>query len=191
MPTDQTPSDPRTDWQRQPTEDFRMSRALLDRYVSTAHRRLRWLTAAQYAGASAGLVGSIVVASVFDGRMMRIGAVSMALLFAFVLVLLYRAPRGRDVGAAIANPSIESYRAELERHRNLFSGFRLWSRLLIGVPVAVVFCTGFARAYPALARIIYLELVAIVAGLGISCVIAHRRARRYQQEIDELDALRR
>jgi len=116
MPTDQTPSDPRTDWQRQPTEDFRMSHALLDRYVSTSHRRLRWLTAAQYAGTSAGLVGSIVVASVFDGRMMRIGAVLMAILFAFVFMLLYRAPRGRDVCSAIAEPSIESYRADLFPH---------------------------------------------------------------------------
>jgi hypothetical protein len=168
-----------------------MSRALLDRYVSTSHRRLRWLTAAQYAGTSAGLVASTFVAATFDGRMMRIGAGMLALLFACVLVLLHRAPRGRDVGAAIADPSIESYRADLERHRMLFSGYRLWSRLVIGIPVATVFCVGFARAYPAIARVIYLELAAIVAGITISCVFAHRKARAFQQEIEELDALRR
>src|SRR3954469_25408538 len=109
MRTDQTPSDPRTEWQSQPTEDFRMSRALLDRYVSTSHRRLRRLTAAQYAGATGGLIGSTLIAATADGRMPRIGALLMALLFAFTLVLLRRAPRGRDVGPAIADPSIESY----------------------------------------------------------------------------------
>jgi hypothetical protein len=191
MRTDQTPSDPRTEWQSQPTEDFRMSRALLDRYVSTAHRRLRRLTTAQYAGATGGLIGSTLIAATSDGRMMRIGAALLALLFTFALVLLRRAPRGRDAGLAIADPSIESYRAELERHRVLFSGYRLWSRLVIGVPVAIVFCVGFARAYPAMARIIYLELAAIVAGLSITCVVAHRKGRQYAQEIEELDALRR
>jgi hypothetical protein len=168
-----------------------MSRALLDRYVSTAHRRLRRLTAAQYAGATGGLVGSTLIAATSDGRMMRIGAALLALLFAFALVLLRRAPRGRDAGLAIADPSIESYRADLERHRMLFSGYRLWSRLVIGVPVAIVFCVGFARANPAMARIIYLELAAIVAGLSITCVVAHRKGRQYAQEIEELDALRR
>jgi DNA-directed RNA polymerase specialized sigma24 family protein len=32
---------------------------------------------------------------------------------------------------------------------------------------------------------------AIVAGLSITCLLAHRKARQYQQEIEELDALRR
>lgn len=191
MRTDQTPSDPRTEWQSQPTEDFRMSRALLDRYVSTAHRRLRRLTAAQYAGATGGLIGSTLIAATSDGRMMRIGAVLMALLFAFVLTLLYRTSGLRDVAAPVALPSIESYRADLERHRKLFTGFRLWSRFVIGVPVAIVVCVGLAQANPAMARIIYLELAAIVAGLTITCVVAHRKGRQYAQEIEELDALRR
>ena len=142
-------------------------------------------------GATGGLIGTALIAATADERMMRIGAALMALLLAFVLVLLRRAPRGRDTGAAIADPSIESYRADLERHRTLFSGYRLWSRLVIGVPVAVVFCVSFARSNPALARIIYLELAAIVAGLGITCVVAYRKGRQYAQEIEELDALRR
>jgi hypothetical protein len=191
MRNDEAPRDPRTEWQNQPTEDFHMSRPLLDRYVSTSHRRLQRLTVAQYAGSIGGLVFGIWVAATLDGRMMRIGAVLIALMFAFVLVLLYRAQGARNDGPAIALPSIESYRADLERHRTLFSGYRLWSRVVIGVPVATVFCLGFAQAYPALARFIYLELVATVAGISISCLIAHRKARQYQQEIDELDALRR
>jgi hypothetical protein len=36
-----------------------------------------------------------------------------------------------------------------------------------------------------------LELAAIVAGLRISCAFAPRNVREYQQEIEELDALRR
>jgi hypothetical protein len=191
MSIDDRPSDPRNEWQSQSTEDFRMTPALLERYVSTSRRRLRLLTVAQYAGGSAGLVLSIRVAASVDEPTMRIGAVLMALLFAFVLVLLYRAPRRRDVGSAIADPFIESYRAELERHRWLFSGYRLWSRLVLGVPVATVVCLALARSRPAQARLFYLELAAIVAGLSITCLVAHRKARRYQQEIDELDALRR
>jgi hypothetical protein len=191
MSIDDRATDPRSEWQHQPTEDFRMTPALLERYVSTSQRRLRLLSVAQYAGASAGIIGSIRVAATIGGRMMQIGAALMSLLFAFVLVLLYRAPRRRDVGSATAAPFIESYRAELERHRWLFSGYRLWSRLVLGIPVATVFCLGFAQSYPARARFIYLELAAIVAGLSISCLVAHEKARQYQEEIDELDALRR
>lgn len=191
MPIDHASGDPRTEWQNQPTEDFRMSRALLDRYVSTSHRRLRLLTAAQYLGVAAGLVASVVAAATSDGRLMRLGAVMMALLFAFVLTMLYRTSGLRDVATPVALPSIESYRADLERHRMLFTGFRLWSRPLIGLPVAIVFSLGLAQAHPELARIIYLDLVAIVAGLCIASLIAYRKGRQYQQEIEELDALRR
>jgi hypothetical protein len=191
MSIDDRPSDPRSEWQSQPTEDFRMTPALLMRYVSTSQRRLRLLSVAQYTGVTAGIIGSIWVATMDDGRMMQIGAALMALLFAFVLALLYRAPRRRDSGAAIADPFIESYRAELERHRWLFSGYRLWSRLVIGIPVATVFCLGIAQSHPALARFVYVELAAIVVALTITCLLAHKKARGYQQEIDELDALRR
>lgn len=190
MTTDRTRGDdPRALWQQQPTEEFRMSHELLNRYVSASHRRLRTLTMAQYAGSAAGLVAALWFAVVLDATIMRIGAVLMAMLFVFVLVLLYRAPRVRDVGPAIANPFIESYRADLERHRTLFSGFRLWSRPVFGVPVAAVLCLGAARTYPALARIFYLELAVIIVVLSVTVAKAHRKAREYQQEIDELDAL--
>lgn len=189
MTIDRTPGDdPRALWQQQPTEDFRMSRELLDRYVSTSHRRLRTLTTAQYAGTAAGLAASLWFAVVLDATIMRVGAMLMAMLFVFVLVLLYRAPRTRDVEPAIANPSIESYRSDLERHRTLFSGFRLWSRLVFGVPVAVVSCLGAARTYPALERIFYLELAAILVVLSVTVAKAHRKVREYQEEIDELGA---
>jgi hypothetical protein len=191
MPIDDRSSDPRTEWQGQPTEDFRIPPALLERYISTPRRQLRQLSVVQYAGVIAGVAASIRVAVVAHGGMLRLGAALMALLFAFVLLLLYRAPRSRNGGSAIAAPLVESYRSELERHRWLFSGYRLWSRLVLGIPVATVFCVGFARANPARSHVIYLELAAIVAGLIISCLLAHRKARGYQQEIDELDALRR
>ena len=48
----------------------------------------------------------------------------------------------------MAAPFIEFYRADLERQRQLWTGFRLWSRLVIGVPAACVFFLGFARAHP-------------------------------------------
>ena len=188
MPSDHRPSDPRTEWQSQPTEDFRMSRALLERYISASHRRLRLLSIAQYAGASMGVVGFAFIASMANGAMMRIGAALLALVFVFVLVLLRRT--AGPPNAASAAPFIDFYRADLERHRNLSTGFRLWSRLIIGVPVVCVFFVGFARANPALARFIYVEAAVVIAALGIAFASTHRRARRYQQEIDELDALR-
>jgi hypothetical protein len=189
MPSDHSPNDPRTEWQSQPTEDFRMSRALLERYISASHRRLRLLSVAQYAGSTMGVVGFAYIASMANGVMMRIGAALLALVFAFVLVLLRRAGPP-NVASATAAPFVDFYRADLERHRNLSTGFRLWSRLVIGVPVACVFFIGFARANPSLARFIYVEATVVIGALGIAFVSAHRRARRYQQEIDELDALR-
>ena len=87
MSIDDRTNDPRSEWQKQPTEDFRMTPALLERYVSTSRRRLRLLSVAQYAGVTWGIMASIWAAAIAGGRMLRIGAVLMALLFAFVLVL--------------------------------------------------------------------------------------------------------
>lgn len=168
-----------------------MSPALLQRYVASSHRRLRWLSAAQYTGTCVSIVCWVLIAVAFDDRTVRLGAVMAAVLFVFVLVLLYRAPRGRDDGSAIAVPFIESYRADLERHRMQFSGYRLWLRPILGILVATVVCLGIARSYPALAPQFYLTLAACVAGLSLATIVAHRKARTYQQEIDELDALRR
>jgi hypothetical protein len=144
---------------------------------------------AQYAGSTMGVVGFADIAWIAHGAMLRIGAALLALVFAFVLVLLRRAG-SPPIASATAAPFNDFYRADLERPRKLSTGFRLWSRLILGVPVACVFFIGFARANPSLARFIYVEAAVVIAALGIAFTSAHRRARRYQQEIDELDALR-
>ena len=81
------------------------------------------------------------------------------------------------------------YRTELERQRDFHRGPCFWSRLVIMVPGYILFCIGFAMAHPELAR----GLTAIVGAFIVLCIVAIplnlRLSRKYQRQIDEVDAL--
>lgn len=81
------------------------------------------------------------------------------------------------------------YRKELERQRDFHRGWWLWSRLAIMLPGLIVFCAGGAVAEPK-----YLEGYAIIAAFFVGvCAVAVpanlRLARKYQGQLNELDAV--
>src|SRR5260370_27167279 len=80
------------------------------------------------------------------------------------------------------------YRAELERQRDFHRGRWFWSRLLIFLPGPLVFCVGFAQAYPGLALYIWLEFATLLILAPIAVLLNLGLARKYQRRIDALDA---
>jgi hypothetical protein len=193
MPTEPMPDDPRALWQRQPTEEFRLSPAELRAMVARSHRTLRRMTVAMYAGPAVNVVLCGVGLVAFTDPLMRAGIVLVGLAFVQLAVALWRTRLAREAARLTphADPSILSYRADLLRHRALNGGRQLWLRFALGIPGGALFFLGFARAFPALARYIYMELALFLVVMPISFLLLRRRGRTYQRQIDELDALRR
>jgi hypothetical protein len=86
-------------------------------------------------------------------------------------------------------PSLESYRVELRRQRDFHKGSRFWSRLLILIPGPMVFLVGLEITHPAFATFIRLEGLAFLLLAAIAVSLNLRKARLYQRQIEQLDAL--
>jgi peptidoglycan/LPS O-acetylase OafA/YrhL len=82
---------------------------------------------------------------------------------------------------------MDFHRGELERQRDFHRGRRLWTRLLVLLPSALVFLAGFAKAHPEVARTIWLEALVVVLLAAAAVPLNLRLARRYQRQLDELD----
>lgn len=85
--------------------------------------------------------------------------------------------------------SLEFHRWEVARQRDFHRGWPLYSRLLMLTVGGLLFLAGFALEHPEVARTIYLVAAASVL-LALAAVPVNRRlARRYQDQLDELDHL--
>jgi hypothetical protein len=85
----------------------------------------------------------------------------------------------------------DSYRAELERQRDFHRGAWLWSRIVFLFPGCVLLSIGFLLGDPKHGRY-WATMVATFVILSIVAVPLNLRlSRKYQRQIDELDALRR
>ena len=83
------------------------------------------------------------------------------------------------------------YRAELERQRDFHRGSWFWSRLIIMIPGYMLFLVGIAMADPGSVRVV-LAIGAFFLGVCVLAVPLNLRlSRKYQRQIDELDALLR
>ena len=162
--------------------------------VEKAHRRLRMLRALQPAGSVFGITASIFVALRFTDPFMRAGTVLLALTFALQWIIPRRMLPGHEAtssaGPSVSSePSLMAYRTALLYRLEQDRGLRVWLRLVIGVPAAALLLYGMTRVAPALRTIIAVEAVAVAVGLTLTFVHVVRRVRRYQAELDALDAL--
>jgi hypothetical protein len=83
------------------------------------------------------------------------------------------------------------YRAELARQRDFHRGWWFWSRLAIMLTGLLLFCIGGVLAEPKYLPG-YATLAACFVGVCAVAVPANLRlARKYQSQIDELDAIQR
>jgi hypothetical protein len=103
---------------------------------------------------------------------------------------LYERRDGKLPSETCFSACTDFYRAELERQRDFHRGIWLWSRLVIIFPSYMLFSIGFAMAHPELGRGFATAIAACLFVLGIVAVPLNlRMSRKYQRQIDELDAL--
>jgi len=114
----------------------------------------------------------------------------------FVASALYSAyqaykRRGDELSSETRSPACKTfYRAELERQRDFHRGIWFWSRLVFMVPGYILFCIGAAMAHTELARGYAAIMTYFLLVVGIVAVPLNLRlSRKYQRQIDELDAL--
>jgi hypothetical protein len=101
---------------------------------------------------------------------------------------LYKSRNGQLPSETFPSACTDFYRAELKRQRDFHRGIWLWSRLVIVFPAYFVFAIGFAKAHPEVAWG-FATLAACSIVLGIVAVPLNLRlSRKYQRQIDELDA---
>jgi hypothetical protein len=141
--------------------------------------------------------GACIIATVYfasfifvPNTLQRIGC---CLAIPATLYLAYQlyAPRPGDLPLESGlSACTDSYRAELERQRDFHRGTWLWSRLAIIFPSYMLFYIGFLTAHPEFGKGFAAACVTCLIILGIVAVPGNLRlSRKYQRQIDELDAL--
>jgi len=187
----------RTLWQERPGTAAAFGEEALRAHaarVAGAHRRLRLLRTLQRVGMVFGIGAPLFVMLRFTDPFVRIGAALLALTFMLHWIIPRRRLRAREDDSAAgprvsAEPSLVAYRAELLYRLAEDRGWWLWLRFAVAMPAAAFLLYGMGRLAPALRTIIAVEGVAIAAGLTAAFAITVRRAKRYQAELDALDAL--
>ena len=187
MPNDRTPEDIRTVWQSQTKEPSNVSLDLIRYKAQKLEGTLRQQVMWSYVAALGLGAVSLCIAWRFDQIFVRLGA---GILFLWAGTLAYEARKGawpgRLVPGATMTASLDFYRQELE-----CQGFYVRARGKAFVPVLLstaLFLTPAARAGLLVKFSPFLIVMAVWAVALI--VMAGRKLRAVQKELDELDGLR-
>jgi hypothetical protein len=157
--------------------------------MQALRKKIRRRTLAGYAACFIGIVGLRSSMFTFHNTLQRVGSRLSVAATLYMAYLLYDR-RNRSLPSELHPAACaDFYRAELARQRDLYRGIWLWSRLVIGFSSYILFLIGVAMPYPGLAG-----GLAIFAACFLSlCVVAIplnlRISRKYQRQMDELDAL--
>jgi hypothetical protein len=126
-----------------------------------------------------------------QGSMQRVGSGLVAASMLYMAYQVYARRAGTPPLETAAAGWAGFYLTELERQRDFHRGFWFWSRLAVTLPGFILFCVGGAIARPADARG-YTGQLAVFILLGIwSVPLNLGRARKYQRQLDDLEALQK
>jgi Mg2+/citrate symporter len=185
MRFDCLPEDLKSIWEELDTNPVQLSPDQLRRETTKLQKGLRRRSVMGVGVCSFLIAGCTIFFFLFQNRLQRIGSVLTVAGAAYLLAQVLRM-RARTVPDAVETDCVKFYRAKLERQRDFHRGKWFWSRMLMFTPGPVIFCIGFAQAYPKLAAGIRLELVAFLILVVIAVPLNLRLARKYRRRIDAL-----
>jgi len=180
-------SDIRDLWKQQDQQPVRMSPDELRKKSKRLQRKVK-------IGSVAGLLASAFVLVSFTSLALqmpdwprRTGAGLTALVGAYFIQQLIQNRMRKTPTDLSTSASVDFYRQELKRQRDFHRGWRFWSRLAAFYPGYLLFLSGSAVAEPASAHA-YAWIAATVFILGpVAIVLNLRKARIYQQRINEIN----
>lgn len=185
--------DARKIWQDQPLEGVTMSLQQVQERIEKLSRMVR----------RRNLIGGFACITVLLGfsyffaalsqpneRIERMGAALTAIGAGYIMYQLISGKIRKQSAWAEshAQASISFYRSELQRQRDFHQGMWFWSRMLIFAPGVFIFLVGVAQTNPAHIRDACIEGVIAAALLIWSIPKNLRLAKRFQRELDALDA---
>jgi hypothetical protein len=187
MSGDYLPKDLELLWKEVSTNPLQLSPDQLVKESERLGKALRRRSVIGGGAAWLSIAGFTLVFFLFPNSLQRIGSILTVLGSAYMLVQLKIRP-ARAMPDMGGTDCVSFYRAELERQRDFHRGRWFWSRLLILLPGPLVFCMGFAQAYPEIAWFIWLEFATLLILAPFAVLLNLRLARKYQRRIDALDA---
>jgi len=187
MSGDYLPKDLELLWKEVSTNPLQLSPDQLLKESERLGKALRRRSVIGGGAAWIGIAAFTLFFFLFPNRLQRIGSILTVVGAGYMVVQLRMRPARAmpDIGET---DCMRFYRAELERQRDFHRGTWFWSRLLIFLPGPLIFCVGFAQAYPELAVYIWLEFAAFLIGASIAVPLNLRSARKYQRRIDALNS---
>jgi Flp pilus assembly protein TadB len=186
------PNDPKSIWQNQPTEPFKMTERMIRRKTQQLHRKTR-----------RELLNSIVVSVFVVGLsifgIMRVHGAAMRGIFVLTIgwtlaaqYFVYRGSLADSKQSDVSlNTSLRSYRREVERQRSLSSSFLVWSFgpiMLAGGSMSALLL-AVVRPHGFLPNTI--PFFTLLGSWFIVFVIRMQEQRDLQREIDELNEIER
>jgi hypothetical protein len=181
------PDELRDAWADQPVELARLSPEAVRRKAQQLEARIRWGLRAIVLLLAFLACGYASFLYFFPGTVHRFGASLTLVGFLYGAYDLYKRGPARRVHPGPVFATCAAYRAELECQRDFCR--RAWIRLIAFAPGPVVFITGFVVPEYRPARAAMVATLLIAAPLAAGIPLNRLAARKYQRDIDALDAL--
>lgn len=196
MPNRPSPDDTRTIWQNQKTEGIRIPIQEVRRKAEKFERKVFWKNALSY---FVGLIGAAFMAYclVWDRYpkdiLVRMGLSLTVAAVLYVLWQIHRRSPSRRVQAELGVEScLDHYRKELESRRD--HHLRFWKDIGPVIPGVVILLVAKARIHPSHPQHAGWVLAGVITVSAVAVLYFWRQstacARKLQNEIDALDALR-
>ena len=175
-------------WKELSASPLQISPDQLRKEAETLQKGIRRQSVIGFGAAFSVIAAFTLFLFLFPNKLQRIGSI-LTVAGAGYLVVQLRLRPARAMADLGQTACVGFYRAELERRRDFHRGKWFWSRLLIFLPGPLIFCVGFAKAYPEVAPFIWLEFATLLILGAIAVPLNLRSARKYQHRIDALDNL--
>jgi hypothetical protein len=128
-----------------------------------------------------------------SGSMQRLGCVLTiggSVFLAFQLWLNH--VRRRDACSAIGvTPAIDRYESVLRHMRDFHRGIWFWSRMVVFTPGPILFYFGVKIAHPEIHKNFVSGFIVFVALCFLAIPLNLNRSRKFEREIERLDAFRK
>jgi len=191
MTIEPEPTDVKNIWQTQSVEGTTMSLEEIKKKMGQLQKKMRLRNA--FVGLQLLLV-VVICARLLSkaGNLIEgIGAALLVIGVSYVgyQLLLIRKKTASVIGENEPLASVVFYRTELERQRDFHSGLWLCSRLVVILPGALVLLIGGVIEHPERTHPIRFIMILVVF-TTLAVARSMRLARKYQREIDALDAVR-
>ena len=175
-------------WKELNPNPVRLSIDEVRKYAQLLRAEIRRKYVISAAASGIVVVGYAVTFFLIPNIWFRLGALLTMIWAGYLLRNVRRgrpAALPRDIGSA---GLVELYRSDLVRRKDFHSGARFVPRLLLLLPGPPLVFWGLAKAYPEVAWVEQLNAVFFAAACFAAYFLNARMARKYQREIERLDA---